>query len=92
MRPGRVPGSAPLACTGRAPWNLPAGRPKGQFSKGCEAGFTSWLQLQETITFGQTVVSYTLRWHEFAAPRRWRWKVEERARRACLLRPARCHA
>ena len=38
MRPGRVPGSAPLACTGRAPWNLPAGRPEGPVFKGLRGG------------------------------------------------------
>ena len=38
MRPGRVPGSAPLACTGRAPWNLPAGCPEGPVFKGLRGG------------------------------------------------------
>ena len=50
------------ACRAAHLWHAPAEPPgtfrqaarKGQFSKGCEAGFTSWLQLQETITFGQT--------------------------------------
>ena len=54
------------ACRAAHLWHAPAEPPgtfrqaarKGQFSKGCEAGFTSWLQLQETITFGQTVRTF----------------------------------
>ena len=45
------------ACRAAHLWHAPAQPPgtfrqaarKGLFSKGCEAGFTSWLQLQETI-------------------------------------------
>ena len=56
----------------------PPGWPDREFSKGREAGFSSLSQLQESITFGQTVSCYELLYERLAledcgAAQEWSW-------------------